>query len=153
MNERILQIRSLIGDPAATSVNYEDPLPASALEGAAYTTGDGAYQMYRAGAWKPVKIQMDDSEIERLDSGGSVYSAALNAINVLLLKINPLDYITSGGAGAQSVGFPSLADVTAFFNAKKAAVASLAARAGDAQRAGRRPVPVGGVFDWERPQC
>jgi hypothetical protein len=147
MNERILQIRSLIGDPVATSINYADPLPPSALEGAVYTIGDGVYQIYRAGAWKPVKVRMDDSEIEGLDSGGSVYAAALDAINILLLKINPLDYITSGNAGGQSVGFPSIADVLAFFNAKKAAIAAIAAKAGDVQRAGHCPVPVGGLFD------
>ena len=149
MNGRILQIRRLIGDPAAPSVSYETPLPASAPERAVYTTGNGVYQVYRAGAWKPVKVQIDDSEIEGLDSGCSVYQAALNAVNVLIIRIDPANYITSGTAGGQSMSFSSLSEVTAFFNAKKAAIAALAARAGDVQSAGHRPVPVGGVFDWE----
>jgi hypothetical protein len=151
MNERILQIRRLIGDPVASSINYADPLPDNALDRAVYTTGDGAYQARRYGAWKPVKIQIDDVEIERMDTAANIYVSALTAVNALIARINPLDYITSGNAGAQSVGFPSLADVLAFFNAKKAAIASMAAEAGDVQRAGWHPVPVGGVFDWERP--
>jgi hypothetical protein len=149
MNERILQIRQLIGDPIASSIHYADPLPGDALEGSVYTTGNGVYQFWRSGAWKPVKIQMDDVEIERMDTSANVYVSASMAVNALIARINPLDYITSGNAGGQTVSFPSLADVLAFFNAKKEAIGEMASQSGNTQQARRHPVPVGGVYDWE----
>jgi hypothetical protein len=149
MNERILQIRQLIGDPIASSINYADPLPSDALNGAVYTTGNGVYQTWRYGAWKPAKIQIDDIEIERMDASANIYVSASMAVNALIARINPLDYITSGNAGAQSVGFPSLADVLTFFNAKKTAIEKMAVQSGNVLQARRRDVPVGGVYDWE----
>jgi hypothetical protein len=149
MNERILQIRQLIGDPIASSINYADPLPSDALNGAVYTTGNGVYQAWRYGAWKPVKLQIDDVEIERMDIGTNIYVSASMAVNALIARINPLDYITSGNTGAQSAGFPSLADVLSFFNAKKEAIGKMAVQSGNVLQARRRDVPVGGVYDWE----
>jgi hypothetical protein len=92
---------------------------------------------------------MDDVEIERMDISANIYVSASLAVNALIARINPLDYITSGNAGGQTVSFPSLADVLAFFNAKKEAVGKIANLSGIMQQARRHPVPVGGVYDWE----
>jgi hypothetical protein len=149
MNARVLQIRSLIGDPIATSINYADPLPADALDGSVYTTGNGVYHVWRSGAWKPVKIQIDDAEIEKKDTSANIYISALAAINLFMARFNPLDYITSGNAGAQGFSFPTIESVYAGFNLKKAAIEEMAALSGNVLQARRRDVPVGGVYDWE----
>jgi hypothetical protein len=149
MNERILQIRQLIGDPIASSINYADPLPSDALNGAVYTTGNGVYQAWRYGAWKAVKLQIDDVKIEEVDTSANIYVSALAAVDALIARINPLDYITSGNAGAQSVSFPTIESVYASFNLKKAQIEKMAIQSGYVLQARRHPVPVGGVYDWE----
>jgi hypothetical protein len=142
----VLKVRFIIGDPICTSLIYADVLPESALEGQVYTSGDGVYYKRENGAWVTCRLTLDDRAIDAF-RGGSTWQQASRAIDLLLIRINPLDYITSGNAGGQSVSFPSLADVLAFFNARKAAISSWAVQAGDVQRVGCHPVAVGGVYE------
>jgi hypothetical protein len=144
---RIAHLRMLIGDPPASEIVYAEALPADGYEtDDAWTTADGAYWKWTDGKWQKQKIILADSYIRAAGGDGSVYRAGGVLLDTLLARINPLDYLTGGTAGGQSLSFSSLAEVTAFFTARKAALQELAEQEGTV-RFCVQPVPVGDVYE------
>jgi hypothetical protein len=141
-----MRVRVMIGDPIAASIVYSAELPAQALEGQVCTTGNGVYMRFENGAWAGAKLQLDDVAITMLAGKGTVFDRALRCVDALVARLNPLDYITGGSAGGQSVSFPSASDVLAFFKMKREAIASMGAASGNVRSVRVKPFPVGGVY-------
>jgi hypothetical protein len=141
----VLRVRFVIGDPAGSPLIFAAALPAAPIEGMVCTAGNGVYRRWRDGAWETCPITLDDQAINGF-RGGTVWERAKQAIALLLIRINPLDYITSGNAGGQSVSFPSLESVAAFFKTRQEAIDAQIIASGGANRVCVRPYPVGGVY-------
>jgi hypothetical protein len=147
----VLRIRGMIADPLANDLLYVLSLPPAPPAGTAFTIGDGGYRVYRDGVWVPLALRFTDGVIEDVfNQGGTVLSAAALLIDRLIARIDPQDYITSGTAGGQSLGFPSLADMLAFYRGLKKDLLDEAARLNGTDT-GRFFVipkpPVGGVYE------
>jgi hypothetical protein len=147
----LLRLRELIYDPQAKDLVYVEQLPSYPMPGVAFTLGDGRYRSRPGDTWVDLETKFTDAGIEDvLAMAGDPVRAACLLIDRLIARINPEDYITSGNAGGQTVSFPSLADMLAFYRGLKAdLLAEAAALAGtDTGRffTVKRPA-VGGV--WE----
>jgi hypothetical protein len=145
--EKIMRIRVIVGDPLAPSIIYDDQLPDRGLEGQIYTRGDGRYYRWSDNSWKAVALKFDDITIDILARGQDIWRGALYVFDNYLAKLDPLDYITSGNAGAQSVSFPSVSEVLAWFTARRALIVKQLERYGTITRACYRPRAVGGVLE------
>jgi hypothetical protein len=147
----ILRIRGMIYDPQANDLVYVETLPSDPPPGVAFTLGDGAYRVRPEGDWITLTTKFTDAGIEDVSAmAGEPIRAACMLIDRLIARIQPDDYITSGNAGGQSVSFPSLADMLAFYRGLKTdLLAEAAALAGlDTGRFFKTERPaVGGV--WE----
>jgi hypothetical protein len=148
----VLRVRGMIYDPQAKDIIYVESLPFSPPAGVAFTTGNGAYKAKPGEGWVSLDTKFTDGGIEdAIALAKEPVRAACLLIDRLIARIQPNDYITSGNAGGQSVGFPSLTDMLAFYRGLKEDLkAEAAAIAGT--NTGRmltvsRPA-VGGV--WER---
>jgi hypothetical protein len=142
----VIRVRVITGDPIATSIVYAGELPDTALEGQVCTTGNGEYMRFGHGKWIREKLLLDDAAVLMFAGNGTIWDKSLRYVDALTARMNPLDYITGGSAGAQSVSFPSVADVLAFYKAKRDAIASMAAGFGGPKRVCVKPYPVGGVY-------
>jgi hypothetical protein len=147
----VLRLREMIYDPLAKDIVYVEQLPSYPPPGVAFTLGDGEYRVRPGDTWTILDTKFTDAGLEDvLTMTGDPVRAACLLIDRLVARIQPDDYITSGNAGGQSVSFPSLADMLAFYRGLKAnLLAEAAALAGT--DTGRmitvaRPA-VGGVWD------
>jgi hypothetical protein len=144
----VLRVRLIIGDPICGAVIYARPLPDAAPEGSCATGGDGLYYVMRDGEWQEITLQFQDGILrERVEKNGNVLKAAYESIKLLLIRINPLDYITGANAGGQSVSFPGVADVISFFIEKLKHISGMVNAEKGYTRACVPPYPVGGVYD------
>jgi hypothetical protein len=142
----ILRVRGMIYDPMAKDIIFVEALPYfNTPEGVAFTLGDGNYQVKNSdGDWVNLPTKFTDAAIEDMVSlGGSALGGACLLIDRLIARIQPDDYITSGTAGGQSVGFPSLESMLAFYRGLKADL-----KAEDEAAAG---FSTGRLFTVERP--
>jgi hypothetical protein len=148
----ILQARGMIYDPASKDIMYVEAMPNMPPAGVAFTTGNGNYMIKEGGEWITLPTKFTDAGIEDVFTlaGGSPVEAACLLIDRLIARIQPDDYLTSGNAGGQSMSFPSLADMLAFYRGIKKDLQDEAARINNTD-AGRffqfRRPAVGGV--WE----
>jgi hypothetical protein len=148
----ILRLREMIYDPQAKDIVYVDQLPSYPPPGVAFTLGDSVYRVRPGDTWIILDTKFTDAGIEdTIAMAGDPVRAACLLIDRLVARIQPDNYIMSGNAGGQSVSFPTLADLLAFYRGLKAdLLAEAAAIAGtDTGRlfSVERPA-VGGV--WER---
>jgi hypothetical protein len=140
----------MIYDPAAKDIMYVEALPNMPPAGVAFTTGDGNYMIKADGEWIALPTKFTDAGIEDVFTlaGGSPVAAASLLIDRLIARIQPDDYLTSANAGGQTMSFPSLADMTAFYRGLKKDLQDEAAMINNTD-AGRffrvRRPPVGGV--------
>ena len=114
--DEIISVRRSIGDPIANDFHFVNELPAAALKGATYTTGDGVYQHHNGIEWKTYSLKFSDNYIRGLVETKGRLKASIRLIDQLIARIDPAEYITSANAGAQSTGFPSLSEVMAYYN-------------------------------------
>jgi hypothetical protein len=148
----ILQARGMIYDPAAKDILYVEAPPNTPPADVAFTTGDGNYMIKAGGEWLTLPAKFTDAGIEDVFAlaGGSPVEAACLLVDRLIARIQPDDYLTSANAGGQTMSFPSLADMLAFYRGLKKDLQDEAARINgtDAGRFFRVKRPaVGGV--WE----
>jgi hypothetical protein len=149
----VLRVRGMIYDPQAKDIVYVERLPYHPPAGVAFTLGGGIYQERRGGAWIALDTKFTDAGIgDAIAIEGDPFGAACLLIDRLVMRVQPDDYITSGNAGGQSVGFPSLADMLAFYRGLKESLLKEAARmsglgSGGFFRTKRRPV--GGVLETD----
>jgi hypothetical protein len=143
----------MIYDPQAKDIMYVERLPSYAPDGVAFTLGDGAYQVKKNESWTALSTKFTDAGIRGMvNESGSVLGAACLLIDRLIARIQPDDYITSGNAGGQSVSFPSLADMLAFYRGLKEALREEAARISGLGSGGffrTKKRPVGGVLEYD----
>jgi hypothetical protein len=147
--QQVIHVRRNVGDPITLDFLYIDSLPDSGMEKTAYTTGNGSYWYY-AGTWKKYGLQFSDAYIRQLVEARDKWSASLILIDNLIAQINPADYITSGSAGGQSVSFPSLADMLAYYKARKEAIQNMQRVTVNTNGGGSyrcRPRAVGGEYN------
>jgi hypothetical protein len=148
----VLRVREMIYDPQAKDTVYVEQLPSYPPPGVAFTLGDGAYRVRPGGAWTALDTKFTDAGIEDVIAmaAGEPVRAACLLIDRLIARIQPDDYITSGNAGGQSVSFPSLADMLAFYRGLKADLSAEAAALNgtDTGRFFRTGRPAGGGV-WE----
>jgi hypothetical protein len=150
--KEILELRRRIGDPITADFVCTDVLPATALENISYTTGDGEYKFFDGVEWRAYTLKFSDGYIQGLVEGMGRLKAAIKLIDNLIARIDPMDYITSGNAGGQSVSFPSLGEVMAYYNALRDRLieeekAAAGVNSGLMVHTVRRPV--GGVLEDE----
>jgi hypothetical protein len=140
----ILRVREMIYDPRAKDLVYVEQLPSYPPPGVAFTRGDGEYRVRPGGTWAVLDTKFTDAGIEDMIAvAGDPVRAACLLIDRIIARVQPDDYITSGNAGGQSVSFPSLADLLAFYRGLKAdLLAEAAALAG---------TDTGLLFSVERP--
>jgi hypothetical protein len=144
-------VRRSIGDPVTRDFIYAAELPDEGPVQTAFTNGNGIYWYYD-GKWKQYNIKFSDAYIRELVDERGRRRAAIALIDNLIARIDPADYITSGNAGGQSVSFPSLGDMLAFYNGLRDALVKEEAAAnrtdsGLMLRTKRRPV--GGVLEYD----
>ena len=151
----IIRVRRSIADPIAADFLLTLSLPAAGAPTTAYALyGDsynGKYYYYSAGGWKEYALKFSDDYIRQRVAESGRLNAAIGLITDLIARLDPTDYITGGNAGGQSVSFPSLESVLAFYKGLKDALLAEDARqhrmnSGAYFRAKRRPV--GGVLDY-----
>ena len=116
--DQVIQVRRSIGDPVTSDfVIVEGDLPAEPLKNTAYTKGNGVYWFHDGVDWREYTLKFGDAYIGALIDHHGLIKAAVRLIDNLIARIDPSDYITSGNAGGQSMSFPSLQDVLAYYNA------------------------------------
>jgi hypothetical protein len=115
--KEIFEVRRSIGDPVTADLVFTEELPLTALENTAYTTGNGEYKYFDRVEWRLYSLKFSDDYIRGLVEGFGRIKASIKLIDNLMARINPADYLTSGNMGGQSVSFPSLGEVIAFYNA------------------------------------
>jgi hypothetical protein len=152
----VIMIRRSIGDPIVNDFILTVELPDSGVKGTAYvlydTAYNGQYNYWDGTQWKQFDLKFSDAYIQMLLEKDTRLNTSIILINNLIARIDPTDYITSGNAGGQSVSFPSLADMLAFYEAlKKALLDEAAAEAGlnSSVFLKSKPVGVGGVMRGE----
>lgn len=144
----VIRVRLIAGDPICGAIIYAPSLPDTAPSGTCATNGDGLYFIMRDGEWQEITLQFQDGILrERVEKTGNVLKTAYEIIKLLLIRINPLDYVTSANAGAQSVSFPSVADVISFFNEKLKHIGDMINAESGCRRVCVAPYPVGGLYD------
>jgi hypothetical protein len=142
----------MIYDPLANDLFFVTSLPDEPPEGAAFTRGDGVYWAYPGGEWVKLPLKFSDAAVEdMLSMGGGVITAACLLIDRLTARIQPGDYITSGNAGGQSLSFPSLADMLAFYRGLKKDLLDEEARLNAGSFIITPRPPVGGVYEGRDP--
>jgi hypothetical protein len=149
--QEVIRVRRNIGDPATADFIYAETLPPAAPPNTAFTAGDGVYWYFADGTWKRYFIRFSDLYIRQLIDERGRLRASVRLVDDLIARIDPLDYITSGNAGGQSVSFLTLADILAYYNALRD---RLLAEEADAEgmnsglmlKTVRRPV--GGVLEY-----
>jgi hypothetical protein len=138
-------------DPQAKDIVFVETLPLYPPDGVAFTLGDGTYRVWCDEAWVSLPTKFTDAGIEDIVAlAGDPLRAACMLIDRLVARIQPDDYITSGNAGGQSVSFPSLADMLAFYRGLKADLLAEAAvlEGNDTGRFMKFDRPaVGGVYE------
>jgi hypothetical protein len=149
LNE-VFEVRRSIGDPVTADFIFIDNLPDEALQNTAHTTGNGEYKFFDGVEWRQYTLKFSDGYIQGLVEGFGRIKAAIKLIDNLMARIDPSDYLTSGNAGGQSVSFPSLSEVIAYYKAlrerlleEEAAAAGI--NSGLMVRTKKRPV--GGVLE------
>jgi len=115
--KEIFEVRRSIGDPVTADFIFTDELPLTAPLNTAYTTGNGEYKYFNEVEWRQYKLKFSDGYIMGLIEGLGRIKASIKLVDNLIAKIDPTDYLLSGNAGGQSVSFPSLGDVLAYYNA------------------------------------
>jgi len=115
--KEIFEVRRSIGDPITADFVFTDELPENASTNTAYTTGNGEYKYFNEVEWRQYKLKFSDGYIMGLIEGLGRIKASIKLVDNLIAKIDPTDYLTSGNAGGQSVSFPSLSEVLAYYNA------------------------------------
>jgi hypothetical protein len=149
----VLRVREMIYDPQAKDIVYVERLPAVPPAGIAFTTGDGVYRARPGDTWIILNTKFTDAGIEDVIAmAGEPVRAACLLIDRLVARIQPDDYITGGNAGGQSVSFPSLADMLAFYRGLKESLlkeAALISGLGSGGFFRTKKRPVGGVLETE----
>jgi len=115
--DEVFQIRRSIGDPVTGDFVYVEELPETAPQNEAHTTGNGEYQFFDGVEWRKYHLKFGDAYIRLLLEKYSRLSVSIQLIDKLIARIDPTDYITSGNAGGQSMSFPSLGEVMAYYTA------------------------------------
>jgi len=149
LNE-IFEVRRSIGFPVTADFVYVEKLPDNPHENTAYTTGDGDYKYFDGVEWPSYALKLSDGYIIGLIEGMGRIKASLKLIDNLIAQIDPTDYITSGNAGGQSVSFPSLGEVLAYYETLRKRLldqeaAELGLNSGRMLHTVKRPV--GGVLE------
>jgi hypothetical protein len=151
LNE-VFEVRRSIGDPVTADFIFVNELPQEAPQNNAYTTGDGEYKFFDGVEWRLYTLKFSDGYIQGLVEGFGRIRASIKLIDNLMARIDPADYLTSGNAGGQSVSFPSLGEIMAYYGAlrvrlleEEAAAAGM--NSGLMVRTKRRPV--GGVLETD----
>jgi len=152
--DEVFQIRRSIGDPVTGDFAYTDELPETAPQNTAHTAGNGEYRFYDGAEWRKYNLKFGDAYIRLLAGKHGRIGASIKLIDSLIARIDPTDYITSGNSGGQSMSFPSLGEVTAYYTAlrdmlREEEAAELGMNSGLMLETKRRPV--GGVIeDYEQ---
>jgi hypothetical protein len=152
--DNVLWVRRAIGDPITTDIVGYDVLPATGTPGVAYLlTGDGydgVYHYYALGQWQAYNLRFSDVYIKRRVELVGRLQAAIGLINELIARIDPVNYITGGNAGGQSMTFQTLTEVLGYYNGLKAVLLEQEARETGLGNSGFFRVkrrPVGGVLE------
>jgi hypothetical protein len=120
--KEIFETRRSIGDPVTADFIFAKKLPKTAPQNTAHTTGNGAYRFCDGVEWREYSLKFSDAYIRLLVEKKGRLKAAVKLINGLIARIDPADYLTSGNAGGQSMSFPSLSEVLAYYNALRDAL-------------------------------
>jgi hypothetical protein len=121
IQESILAIRANIYDPNAKKIIVVESLPriheASDAPDAdlAFTMLDGDYWRFIDDEWAKIPTQFDDDTLAGFLGSGDIIRASIIAIDRLLVRIDPTEYLHSGNAGGQSLAFASLAEIVQFY--------------------------------------
>jgi hypothetical protein len=154
--QEIIRVRRSIGDPVAADFLLAEALPDTGAPNTAYALYgdyyDGKYFYYTPGGWKQYALKFADAYVRRRVAESGRLNAAIGLITDLIARLDPKDYITGGSAGGQSVSFPSIESVTAFYKELQSALLAQDARergigTGGFFRARHRPV--GGVLEFD----
>ena len=152
MLDEIINVRRSIGDPVTSDFIVVDKLPDNPLKDTAYTLEDGMYQYHNGIDWQPYKLKFSDNYIEQLLSEHSRIRAAIKLIDNLIARIDPAYYLSAGNTGGQSMSFPSLAEVMAYYEGlRDKLLMEEAAEAGmdSGLMLNTKKKPVGGVTEYE----
>jgi hypothetical protein len=122
----VILVRRATGDPVVNDFVLVTALPSAGIHGTAYilydTAYNGAYNYWDGANWKQFSLKFADAYIQVLLEKSDRLNVSLTLIDNLIARIDPADYITSGNAGGQSVSFPGLADILAYYSGLKAAL-------------------------------
>ena len=121
IQQQILKVRTNIYDPNVKKIEIVDSMPQDGNPNFAYTKNmDGNYWRWAGNDWEKIETQFEDETIGGfLADGKDIISASIIAIDYLLIRIDPTEYLHSGNAGGQSLAFASLAEIVEFYKALK----------------------------------
>jgi hypothetical protein len=142
----------MIPDPSVTDFLLVEELPATDVAGYGYVLFgdgyDGAVWLRRDGAWTKAKLQIGNAYLNDLIHERGKYGAAIAGIDAVVASIDPFTWASSYNVGAESASLASLSELTAWFNARKAAIMAqmqTAEQRTPSMRWRGRPVAIGGV--------
>ena len=153
---QVLRVRGMIYDPLVNDIFFVETLPDNPPDGMAFTRGDGNYLQKQSGEWERLPIKFTDAGIEDMIAiaGDDPIAGAALLIDRLIARIQPEDYLTSGNAGGQSLSFPTLAELLAFYKGLKDSLkeeAAALAHADSGLMLRTRKRFVGGVMEEDEP--
>jgi hypothetical protein len=152
---KVIMARRFIPDPLlAADFVLTRTLPESGQSDVAYVLYGDAYDgklwRWTDAAWAAYTLRFTNAHLNDLVMSGGVYGAVIAAIDTLVSRIDPETWVTSANAGAENTSFSSLADLLAFYNARKAAMRDMqrikTGRTGGGSFK-MRPRAVGGEFN------
>ena len=150
----IVTVRRTISDPLGiTDFVFVSVLPESGPANAAYMKSNDLQNYWyfdsAAKEWKAHTLRFSDRYISELIDEGGILHAQITLVDNIIMQINPQNYMQSMTAGAQSMGFASLADAMSFYkNIKNNLMAQDARRKGLNNKRAYFPAPmdVGGSY-------
>jgi hypothetical protein len=122
----VLFVRRMIPDPYVTDFLLVEELPATGITGCGYVlfgdSYDGMVWLWQNGVWAKAKLQIGTAYLNDLIHESGKYNAAIAGIDAVIATIDPLTWAGSYNVGAENTSLANLAELTAWFNARKSAI-------------------------------
>ncbi|MDR2095725.1 MAG: hypothetical protein LBP76_09450 [Treponema sp.] len=121
--KNIISVRRFISDPSVNDfILTDEDLPEQGKANAAYVQYgflySGNYYGWKNETWAELPLSYSDDYIRETLEGKTVVQAARYLIQLSLLRVEDVYRVISESDGGQSMSFPTLGDLAAFFKEK-----------------------------------
>ncbi len=151
MFDDIIYVRRALYDPQAIDYIRLEEIPETYMPDIAVSVGDnGEWNHYTTSGWVKYPVKFTDEHIKSMILSYGKYQTAICFIDAIISRIDPVGFLHSANAGAQSMSFASLSDVINFYTARKTAIQEdmcIALKSFGGGHFRENPIPIGGEYN------